>query len=75
MASTSDSKMVSFSDIVEQFVSESDPEEEDKNYLDVYVESVSEGEHWSSSDKDQLELFDQLLEGACLGSLRRLDPV
>ena len=74
MASTSDSKTVSFSDIVEQFVSESDPEE-DENYLDDYVESVSEGEHWSSNDEDQLELFDQLLEGARFGSLIRLDPV
>ena len=68
-------RFTGLSDIVEQFVSESDPEEEDENYLDDYVESVSEGEHWSSSDEDQLELFDQLLEGARFGSLRKLDPV
>jgi len=63
MASTSDNKTVSFSDTVEHFISENESEEENE-YLEDYVEPVSERECRSSSDEDQLELFDKLLEGA-----------
>ena len=42
----------------------------------LYVESLSEGEFWSSSDEEHAELFEQVLEGAYhsrLSSELRLD--
>ena len=87
-ANTSDNKTVSFSDTLEHFISEKENESDEKNesdeekeseeeneYPEDYVESVSEGEYWSSSDEDHLELFDKILEGARFGSSRKVEPV
>ena len=35
----------------------------------LYVESLSEGEFWLSSDEEHAELFEQMLEGAYHGRL------
>ena len=47
----------------------------DESDVPDYAESFSEGDIWSSSDEEQAELFEHLLDGAHHGPIRsRLDP-
>ena len=75
MASGS-SKTVSFAlERDEQRVIESESEESEA--VQEYIESLSEGECWSSGDEEHAEFFEQLLEGTRFGSHRspeKLDP-
>lgn len=77
MASTS-TKSVSFAEEKEAIVFEGDKSESsDESDIPDYVESLSEGEFWSSSDEEQAELFEHVLEGAYLAPLSsdsRIDP-
>ena len=78
MASGS-SKTVSFAlERDEQRVIESESEESEADSdFQEYIESLSEGECWSSGDEEHTEFFEQLLEGTRFGSHRspeKLDP-
>ena len=47
----------------------------DESDVPDYGQSFSEGDIWSSSDEEQAELFEHLLDGAHHGPIRlRLDP-
>ena len=71
-------KSMSFARETEEITVESgESESSDESDTPDYVESLSEGEFWSSSDEEHAEFFEQVLEGAYLGRLSsksRLDP-
>jgi len=58
-------------------VESGESESSDESDTPDYVEPLSEGEFWSSSDEERAELFKQVLENAYLGHLSSessLDP-
>ena len=74
----SSKKSVSLARETEEMTVESgESESSDESDTPDYVESLSEGEFWSSSDEERAELFKQVLENAYLGHLSSessLDP-
>ena len=74
----SSKKSVSLAQEMEEMTVESgESESSDESDTPDYVESLSEGEFWSSSDEERAELFKQVLENAYLGHLSSessLDP-
>ena len=74
----SSKKSVSLAREMEEMTVESgESESSDESDTPDYVESLSEGEFWSSSDEERAELFKQVLENAYLGHLSSessLDP-
>ncbi len=79
MASTS-TRSVTFAEEKEEILIEGcESESSDESDIPDYVESLSEGEIWSSSDEEHAELFEHVLEGAYVGpsplsSESRLEP-
>ena len=70
-------KSVSFAQEEEVVGESGDIDSSDESDVPDYVESFSEGEVWSSSDEEHVELLEHVLEGTYLGPLlskSALDP-
>lgn len=77
MASTSVAKSVTFAAEKEVIIEATEHSSDSSDESDAadYVESLSEGEAWSSSDEEQAEFFECLLEGSLQAPSRSsLDP-
>lgn len=71
------SRRVSFLDAEQVELEAAEDSEESDGDVPEYTESLSEGDCWSSSDDDQAEFFERLLDAAYFGNCTPVkgDPV